>query len=458
MCHQDFLLFVQDRTPLVEFTEIPEELLKKKDAKDADYPMDGEEAKAEFLKAGWAGFEKKKCVWHGLQCATKTGNHLAVLSNTAVNMSTSCTARHNKHCEKWTKNVKLNLKILTSIMQKRLNKMKGMVNQRKAKEGAEVEVRAKDEEKERKQLKERAKEKPKERDKNATIAKKSTLHLPQLLQLRPIQTARNLLMMLTLQSMVRKLWKLLLSPGRSNLIHLLPVRRSRRPVLGQRQLPVLKWMAQDPGEGRFLKERSRWLQRNQSRQKKIPEKMILLKLPRFCWPYLTCWSSWWCSCWKHGLAFVCWVYLQLLFFALHPNPAIVQSLSMSCQAESSEKKDEKDEEPKESHEAEDKNNVEKKKRKAPPAKDAETLKKACSYHHNFVGQAFFRKTTAFIIYIYCSHHNCQILLCGPTVLDSCWVFVVTLISGQAGQLERADGKACWWSAGYSAKWSRAWCA
>ena len=72
---------------------------------------------------------------------------------------------------------------------------------------------------------------------------------------------------------------------------------------------------------------------------------------------------------------------------------------MSCQAESNEKKNEKDEEPKESHEAEETNRVEKKKGKAPPAKDEETLKKACSYHHNLVGQEFIGKTKT-ILYIY----------------------------------------------------------
>ena len=42
--------FAQDRKPLVEVTEIPVDLLKKKDSKDAEYPMDNDGAKAEFLK------------------------------------------------------------------------------------------------------------------------------------------------------------------------------------------------------------------------------------------------------------------------------------------------------------------------------------------------------------------------------------------------------------------------
>lgn len=50
--------FAQDRKPLVEVTEIPVDLLKKKDSKDAEYPMDNDEAKAEFLKASWASCGK----------------------------------------------------------------------------------------------------------------------------------------------------------------------------------------------------------------------------------------------------------------------------------------------------------------------------------------------------------------------------------------------------------------
>lgn len=39
-------------------TEIPVGLLKMKDSKDAEYPMDNDEAKAEFLKASWASCGK----------------------------------------------------------------------------------------------------------------------------------------------------------------------------------------------------------------------------------------------------------------------------------------------------------------------------------------------------------------------------------------------------------------
>ena len=130
------------------------------------------------------------------------------------------------------------MKTQTSTMLKRLIEMKmKMYPPGKAKEGAEV--KAKDVESLRK---ERVKEK------NAKRKKKP--HLPQMLQLNPVKTARNLMAML--QRKVMKLWKPLLSQCRKNLIYLLPVLRSRRPV-GRRQLPVQKLQAQNPGEGQFLK-------------------------------------------------------------------------------------------------------------------------------------------------------------------------------------------------------------
>ena len=72
MYHQDFLI-VQDRKPLVEVQEIPADLLNKKDLKDDEYPMDSDQAKAEFLKASWAGRGKFQtcCVSQGLHEAKK---------------------------------------------------------------------------------------------------------------------------------------------------------------------------------------------------------------------------------------------------------------------------------------------------------------------------------------------------------------------------------------------------